>query len=134
MSTAVLVRNRSNCASNHRFCVHPEGHEPFLLLAEQVEARIQRICDRCKDLDWTSQPVQLKNGLHTYSPELDLCVKVEAVRWMLRIAKRMNEPAREVVLLRAENSLRKLEATVESCAYRAPSPASAETIHRWARA
>jgi hypothetical protein len=131
MSTQVLVRNRANCASNHQFSAHP-GEEPFL--AEQVEARIQRICDRCKDLDSASQPVRLKSGPHTYNPELDLCVKVEAVRWMLRIAKRMSEPAREVVLLRAENSLRKLEATVDSCAYRAPSPTSAERIRRWARA
>ncbi len=131
MSTEVLIQNHADGASNHRFSAQ-SGEEPFR--AEQVEARIQRICDRCKDLNLDSQPVRLKSGPHTYNPELDLCVKVEAVRWMLRIAKRMSEPSREVVLLRAENSLRKLEAIVESRAYRAPSPASAERIHRWAHA
>jgi hypothetical protein len=129
MSIEVLIRNHADDASNHRFGAHP-GEEPFR--AEQVEARIQRICDRCKDLNSASQPVRLKSGPHTYNPELDLCVKVEAVRWMLRIAKRMNESAREVVLLRVENSLRKLEATVESRAYRAPSPSSAERVRHWA--
>jgi hypothetical protein len=131
MSIEVLVRNRADDASNHRFGAHP-GEAP--LRAEQVELRIQRICDRCKDLNSASQPVRLKSGPHTYNynPELDLCVKVEAVRWMLRIAKRMNESAREVVLLRIENSLRKLEATVEFPAYRAPSPSSAERVRHWA--
>jgi hypothetical protein len=131
MNTEVLMRSHADDASNYRLGAHP-GEEPFR--AEQVEARIQRICDRCKDLNSASQPVRLKSGPHTYNPELDLCVKVEAVRWMLRIARRMNEPAREVVLLRVENSLRKLEATVESRAYRAPSQASAERIRRWAQA
>jgi hypothetical protein len=128
MSTEVLIRNHANCASNHRFGSY-SGEEPFLI--EQLEARIQRICDRYNDLDSASQPVRLKSGPHTYNPELDLCVKVEAVRWMLRIAKHMSEPAREVVLLRAENSLRKLEAIVEA---RAPAPASAERVRRWAHA
>jgi len=73
-------------------------------------------------------------GTHTYNPELDLCVKVEAVRWMLRIAKHMSDPAREVVLLRIENSLRQLEAAVEPRPYLAEPGARTERFFRSAHA
>jgi hypothetical protein len=41
-------------------------------------------------------------------------VKVEAVRWMLRIAKHMQNSAREVMFLRIQNSLHKLEKALEA--------------------
>jgi len=56
------------------------------------------------------------------------------VRWMLRIAKHMSEPAREVVFLRIENSLRQLEAAVESRLRAAESFADSARPHRAARA
>jgi hypothetical protein len=131
MRTGVLTRNHADSTSKHKFGARPGEKR---LPAEQVEARIQKICENFKDLSAAPQPVMMKSGEHMYNPEVDLCVKLETVRWMLRIAKHMSEPAREVVLLRVENSLRKLEATVESCAYRDPSPENAESIRRWAHA
>ncbi len=76
----------------------------------------------------------LESGPYIYDPDLNLRVKVEAVRWMLRIAKHMSEPAREVVFLRIENSLRQLEAAVESRLRAAESFADSARPHRAARA
>jgi len=102
--------------------------------ADEVEARIQHVCDRHTNLNTSSHIVRLKTGTHTYNAELDLCVKVEAVRWMLRIAKHMSDPAREVVLLRIENSLRQLEAAVEPRPYPVEPGARTERFFRPAHA
>jgi hypothetical protein len=75
----------------------------------EFEARIQQLDDQIGNLDLDSRLIWLNTGPHVYSPELDFTVKVQAVRWMLRIAKRMQDSAREVVYLRIENSLRQLE-------------------------
>lgn len=110
MTGEALIQNHADSATSHPFRV--DHGKPFQ--EEEFEARIQHICDRYENLDAATHLVYLKGGAHVYDPHLNLHVKVEAVRWMLRIAKHMSEPAREVVLLRIENSLRQLEAPVES--------------------
>lgn len=109
------------------------SNETKLFRAEEVEARIQRVCDRYKNLNSASHLVWLKTGPHVCNPELDLHVKIEAVRWMLKIAKHMSEPAREVVFLRIENSLRQLESAVESRPRPVHSGAPTERLYRSAQ-
>jgi hypothetical protein len=82
-----------------------------------IEARIEQLDDQINELSADSRVVWLKTGPHVYNAQFDLSVKVEAVRWMLRIAKHMQESAREAVFLRIENSLRQLERTVEASAW-----------------
>jgi hypothetical protein len=80
----------------------------------QIEMRIERLDDQIENLDVESRLVWLKSGPHVYSPEFDLSVKVEAIRWMLRIAKHMNESARQAVFARVDRSLRQIELALEA--------------------
>jgi hypothetical protein len=106
MATNFSIHNQHDSASIHPF--HKAGN--FQQSQEvEIEARIRELDDQIGNLDLDSRLVWLKTGPHVYSPELDFSVKVEAIRWMLRIAKHMQDPAREVVFLRIENSLRQLE-------------------------
>jgi len=79
-----------------------------------IEARLHFLGERVETLNSDSRLVWLKDGPHIYDPELDLSVKIEAVRWMLRIARHLNESAREVVLARVQSSLAQLERTLEA--------------------
>jgi hypothetical protein len=133
MRSEALIQNHANGASSRQFS-GPGEERLFQLHAEEVEARIQRVCDRHKNLNAASHLVWLENGPHIDDPDLNLSVKVDAVRWMLRIAKHMSEPAREIVFLRIDNSLRQLEAAVESRALSAKSGAPTGRIHLVARA
>jgi hypothetical protein len=127
MRSEAHTLNHPDSISN---CFSAFGEEKsFQLQAEEVEARLQRVCVRHKDLDAASHLVWLDSGPHVYDPDLNLRVKVDAVRWMLRIAKHMSESAREVVFLQIENSLRQLEAAVESRVRSAKSGAPTERIH-----
>lgn len=80
----------------------------------QIEARIDRLDDEIENLDMDSRLVWLKSGPHVYSPEFDFSVKVEAIRWMLRIAKHMHDSARQAVFARVDNSLRQIERALEA--------------------
>ncbi|MGA8013231.1 MAG: hypothetical protein WB949_12455 [Candidatus Acidiferrales bacterium] len=113
MVREALIQNHADGISNRHFHA-PQRRKLFQTQAEEVEARIQQLSDRFKNLNSPANFVWLKDAPYLHDPDLDFYVKVEAVRWMLRIAKHMSEPAREVVFLRIENSLRQLEAAVES--------------------
>jgi hypothetical protein len=113
MRNQALIQDRPEIASSHRLHAVRHRHEENFE-EKEIEARIERLTERFKKTNAASNLVWLKSGPHIYNPTLDLSVKVEAIRWMLRIAKPMSEPAREVMLLRIENSMRKLEAAVES--------------------
>jgi hypothetical protein len=111
MRNRALIHDRHETASNHRLQVVPnEAHFD----ENDIEARIERLTKRFNKISAVSHLVWLKSGPHIFDPALDLSVKIESIRWMLRIAKPMSEPAREVMFLRIENSLRKLEAEVDS--------------------
>jgi hypothetical protein len=128
MKSEALVQNHADSAPSYEFRA-PNGEKSFEIQAEEVESRLQRVCDRYKNLNAAPHFVWLEDGAHIYDPGLNLRVKVDAVRWMLRIAKHMSEPAREVLFSRIENSLRQLEATVESRARSAKSGSPTERIH-----
>jgi hypothetical protein len=111
MATNFSIHNQHESASVHPF--YKAGNFQQSQEAE-IEARIQQLGDQIGNLDLDSRLVWLKTGPHVYSPELDLSVKVEAIRWMLRIAKHMQDSAREVVFLRIENSLRQIERSLHA--------------------
>jgi hypothetical protein len=111
MAIDFSIHNPHEGASVHPF--HTAGSFQSAQEAE-FETRLQQLNDQIVNLDLDSRMVLLKTGPHVYSPELDFSVKVEAIRWMLRIAKRMQYSAREVVYLRIENSLRQLERSLNA--------------------
>jgi hypothetical protein len=133
MRNEVLIQNHADDVSNHHLHA-PQEKEPFRIQEKKVEARIQHLSDRFKNLNSSANLIWLKGAPYLNDPDLDFHVKVEAVRWMLRIAKHMNESAREVVFLRIENSLRQLETAVESGLRAAESFADSARPHRAARA
>jgi hypothetical protein len=106
MATNFSIHNQHESASIHPF--HKAGNFQQSQEAE-IEARIEQLDDQIGNMELDSRLVWLKTGPHVYSAELDFSVKVEAIRWMLRIAKHMQDSARQVVFLRVENSLRQLE-------------------------
>ncbi len=112
MATSSGIHNQSG-SSAHIHPFHTAGKSQQLQEAS-IEARIQRLGDEIESLNSDSRLVWLSSGPHVYNRDFDLTVKVEAIRWMLRIAGHMEESAREVMLLRVENSLRQLERTLES--------------------
>jgi hypothetical protein len=125
MRNQALIHDRHETASNHQLHMVPnEAHFD----ENDIEARIERLTKRFDKTSAASQLVWLKSGPHIFDPALDLSVKVESIRWMLRVAKPMSEPAREVMFLRIENSLRKLEAEVDSRARAAAPRAVIEPI------
>ncbi|MGA2509199.1 MAG: hypothetical protein ABSG27_03145 [Candidatus Acidiferrales bacterium] len=81
---------------------------------EDFEARLQELYDRLEDLNADSTLVSFDGRPHVFDAALDLRVKVEAVRWMLRVAKHLAEPARQPVLATIGNSLDQLERAFEA--------------------
>lgn len=81
---------------------------------EDFEARLQELHDRLEDLNADSTLVSFDGRPHVFDAALDLRVKVEAVRWMLRVAKHLAEPARQPVLATIGNSLDQLERAFEA--------------------
>lgn len=139
MRTETLSRIQSDDASSRRLHVvrndnHNDKHTDEQSHGTEFESRLERLTDRFNEMDTASHFVWLASGPHVFDPSLDLSVKVEAIRWMLRIAKHMNDQAREVVFLRIENSLRQLEAAIESQTRAPKFEARPESSRRSARA
>ena len=111
MSTQVLIQNRDEQVSDSRFKVMRRND---YLNDVEVGERLQHLNDRLRNVNAASYLVWLKSGVHRFDPVLDLRVKVEAVRWMLRIAKHLNDGACEAIFLTVMNSLDQLEKAVES--------------------
>jgi hypothetical protein len=111
MATDFGIHSQSDSASIHPFHKAGTNDEPQEAV---IEARIQQLNDQIDDLDSGSRLIWLKTGPHIYNADFDLSVKVEAVRWMLRIARHMQNSAREVMFLRIQNSLNKLEKALAS--------------------
>jgi hypothetical protein len=114
MATNLGILNQHDIATLHPFHTAGDGQQSQ---EAEIEARIEQLDNHIDTLGADTRVVLLTTGPHVYSTELDLSVKVEAVRWMLRIAKHMHESAREAVFLRIENSLRQLERTLEAGAW-----------------
>jgi hypothetical protein len=81
--------------------------------AREVERRLDSLVERVRNLKPDSSLVWLEDRLHVFDPVLDLRVKVEAVRLMLRAAELLSDRDKERVLLTVRNSLEQLEKAVE---------------------
>jgi hypothetical protein len=111
MATNFGIHNPSDSASIHPFYQAGNNEQPQ---ETAIEARIQQLGDQIQNLHSDARLVWLNTGPHIYNADIDLGVKVEAVRWMLRIARHMQNSAREVMFLRIQNSLHKLEEALEA--------------------
>jgi hypothetical protein len=103
------THNQSGTATIHPF--HKAGTQQSG--EAELETRIFYLSRQIDHLDSDSRLVWLKTGPHIYNAEFDLSVKIEAVRWMLRIAKNMHASARVTMFARIENSLDQLERALE---------------------
>jgi hypothetical protein len=77
-----------------------------------LKARLQDVSERLPNLDVDPEFMPRESGVQAFGPAFDLCAKVDAVRWMLRVAKHVQDPARERILLRANSTLDQLERAV----------------------
>ena len=88
--------------------------ETWRLLAEELEPRIDDMTRVVEGLHAAPYFVAQADSGQLCDPVNDLRVKVEAVRWMLRIAKHLNGVAREMVMATVARSVNDLETVVET--------------------
>ena len=89
----------------------PESHtvptEDFRL--QELDARLQDLSGRLPGADAPSEVLCPNSHPHRSESVSDLRVKMDAVRWMLRVAKHTEGPARERILVTVNDSLGQLE-------------------------
>ena len=78
-----------------------------------LEARLQDMESRIQSLKVQSPLPWPTSREKLFDAALDLRVKLDAVRWMLRVSKHLSGQARERVILTITNSLTQLEKAVE---------------------
>lgn len=105
-------RNYTEGLSNPELHEDPKNQSSI----EHFQARLDELDDRLRNLNVESPLAWPKNGAQFFDAALDLRVKVDAVRWMLRVAKHLNGAARERVILTITNSLAQLAKAVEPAA------------------
>jgi len=88
--------------------------ETWRLLAEQLEPRIDGMAHAVDGLQAAPYQVLRAGGMRICDPVNDLRVKVEAVRWMLRIARHLNGAAREMVMATVGKSVEDVEFAIEA--------------------
>jgi hypothetical protein len=110
METNFGLHTESDSATIHPFDKAGKQHSQ----ESRIEARLRQLGKQVEGLNSDSCLVWLPSGPHVYDCEFDFNVKVEAVRWMLRIAKHMRDSAREVMFFRIQNSLQQLERTLQA--------------------
>ncbi len=110
MATNYGIHTQHDSGSIHPF--YKAGK--FQHSESQIEARIEQLHDQIENLEMDSRLVWLQSGPHVYSPEFDFSVKVEAIRWMLRIAKHMHDSARQAVFTRIDKSLHQIERALDA--------------------
>jgi len=88
--------------------------EAWRLLADQLAPRIERLAGLVEGLRSAPYYVWLADQVHLCDAAGDLRVKVEALKWMFRIAKHMNGDARIMVMATVSKSVDDLEVAVEA--------------------
>ncbi|MFY9531805.1 MAG: hypothetical protein WBC04_19250 [Candidatus Acidiferrales bacterium] len=79
-----------------------------------VESRLQDLKDLVDALSAAEHPIWLANTARMCEAADELRVKVEALDWMLRVARHFNGPNLGILLSAIEKSLGDLEKAVES--------------------
>ena len=88
--------------------------EAWRLLADQLAPRIERLAGLVEGLRSAPYYVWLADQVHLCDAAGDLRVKVEALKWMFRIAKHMSGDARIMVMATVSKSVDDLEVAVEA--------------------
>ena len=88
--------------------------EAWRLLADQLAPRIERLAGQVEGLRSAPYYVWLADQVHLCDAAGDLRVKVEALKWMFRIAKHMSGDARIMVMATVSKSVDDLEVAVEA--------------------
>jgi hypothetical protein len=88
--------------------------ETWRLLAEQLEPRIESMSHVVDGMQAAPYQVLRAGTMQICDPVNDLRVKVEAVRWMVRIAKHLNGVAREMVMATVSKSVEDMEFAIEA--------------------
>jgi hypothetical protein len=88
--------------------------EAWRLLADQLAPRIERLAAMVEGLRSTPYYVWLADQVHLCDAAGDLRVKVEALKWMFRIAKHMSGDARIMVMATVSKSVDDLEVAAEA--------------------
>src|SRR5271155_5606088 len=79
-----------------------------------LEARLDRIAAHVEILSTNPNLETTPKSPGACDPAQELGVKAEAARWMLRVTKHLNEPAREKVLVAVLRSIDELEQIVDA--------------------
>ena len=87
--------------------------ETWRLLAEQLEPRVEALTRQLEGMREAPSYVWVSEHDTVADPAEDLRVKVEALRWMMRIGKRLNGVARDMVMATVAKSLADLEGDLE---------------------
>jgi hypothetical protein len=88
--------------------------ETWRLLAEQLEPRIDSMSHAVEALKVAPYQVFRGEKMELCDPVNELRIKVEAVKWMLRIGKHLNGIARTSVMGTVSKSVEDLELVVET--------------------
>jgi hypothetical protein len=78
-------------------------------LAEKLEPRIEELTRIVVGLDGAPYNVWLADTEHLYDPLNDLRLKVEALQWLFRVAKHVNDDTRDRVIAMLCKSVNDLE-------------------------
>jgi hypothetical protein len=117
------LRIQSRRVENMREKAEYETHAGFLItpklrivrnkyVSDDFEGRLDYLESRAKVMQADPSIVWVKSQPHIYDANLDLQVKIEAIRWMVRVSKHLEEPARQRVLVTIRKSIDDLERSV----------------------
>jgi len=110
MATDFSIHNHSEIAPVHTLYTAGTSRDTQEKI---LEARIRHLAGYALTLQSDSRLVWLKTGPHIFNSDFDLSVKIEALRWMLRIAKHTQDSARDAIFDRLQNSIDQLEKSLE---------------------
>ncbi len=96
----------------------------------EFEERLDKIANHIEEINTSPYHALNAETPEAYEPRVELRVKAEAARWMLRVAKHLAEPTREKVLSAVKRSLDDLEKIVVSHT----EPVTSDAHHRKAHA
>jgi tetrahydromethanopterin S-methyltransferase subunit G len=121
--TQNFAANASGKPSSERFDEFEPGRSEF-------EDRLNDIAKRINELHYKCDVVNSTDSRETCEPGVELRVKAEAARWMLRVAKHLTGPTREKVFTAVQKSLDDIEKIVASY----PQPVAGNVPRRRVRA
>jgi hypothetical protein len=93
--------------------LQPAGARTQVPTFDDLESQLQGLENRIRELKVNSPLPWPTTREKIFDAALDLRVKADAVRWMLRVSKHLGGPARERVISTIANSRAQLEQAIE---------------------